>query len=157
MSFSFHLAESDDKKDLPPLIFRTKGTTSTSSHGSSQPRRRLIEEITPAKQTVSSPAESQSKSERLTTAASHEESHSKMERFCVPDHSISVKEPDSKHQTRRVLVKVSLPGVSSANEVDLEVSKVSMQGIIFHNLLLLCWDLCLTNRSPPPHTHTHTI
>lgn len=120
MPLTFHFAESDDNKDLPPLIFRTNGTTSTTSRGSSQLRRRLIEEITPAKQTVFY-AQSQ---EGPTTSC--EESQSKTERLCVPDHSISVKEPDSKHQMRRVLVKVTLPGVSSANEVDLEVSKVSM-------------------------------
>ena len=39
---------------------------------------------------------------------------------------MTVKEPDSKHPAQRVLVKTILPGVSSANQVDLEVSKVRL-------------------------------
>lgn len=43
---------------------------------------------------------------------------------CVPAHSVVVKEPDSKHPGHRVVVKVTLPGVTSAHQVDLEVSMV---------------------------------
>ena len=109
MPLSLHLSESDDKGDLPPLIFRTNGTTSTNSNGSRRPRRQLIEEISPAKQ----------------EAYREESRSSKSERLCVPDHSVTVKEADSKHPSQRVLVKVTVPGVSSANQVDLEVSKVN--------------------------------
>ena len=131
--FSLHLLESESKGDLPPLIFRTNGTTSPSgSSGSTQPRRRLIEEITPAKQKASSATTKSQETERDRPAAStgEKESHtcssSKSERLCVPEHSVTVKEPDSKHPGRRVLVKTILPGVSSANQVDLEVSKVRL-------------------------------
>ena len=112
---SFRFAESDDnKKDLPPLIFRGNETTTTTSSqatsiGPTQQKKRLIEEIS------------------AEQAAVHAASHSKNERLqcTTPVHSVAVKEPDSKHPKQRVFVKVTLPGVSSANQVDLEVSKVS--------------------------------
>ena len=42
----------------------------------------------------------------------------------VPEHSVRLKEADSRHPVR-VGVKVTLPGVKSVGEVDLEISKVS--------------------------------
>ena len=98
-----------------------------------RPRRRLIEEISPAKQEASCAEQNQrTKSEIAPASCGGSRTHTrsnKSERLCVPDHSVSVKEPDSKHPTRRVLVKVTLPGVSSANQVDLEVSKVNKNKI----------------------------
>ena len=58
-------------------------------------------------------------------AASYTESHGGGGKVCIPAHSVVVREPDSKHPRRRVLVKVMLPGVTSVDKVDLEVSKVS--------------------------------
>ena len=42
----------------------------------------------------------------------------------IPEHSVSLKEADLKHPTR-VSIKVTLPGVKSVGEVDLEISKVT--------------------------------
>jgi hypothetical protein len=44
-------------------------------------------------------------------------------RICVPEHSIGVNEGEE--GKREVCVKVALPGVSAAKEVELEVSEVS--------------------------------
>ena len=102
-------AKSDNRDDLPPLIIRSKDTCTSDRSQPGQPKKPLIEEIS-AKQAAScAPELPQGKSEKLT----------------IPTHSVSVKEPDSKHPTQRVLVKVALPGVSSVDQVDLEVSKVS--------------------------------
>ena len=64
----------------------------------------------------------------------------------MPEHSVTVKEPDSKHPARRVLVKTTLPGVSSANQVDLEISKVSKS--MKSRLLLQCMTMLHTNPKP---------
>ena len=42
----------------------------------------------------------------------------------VPEHSVCIKEADSRHP-RRVHMRVNLPGVRSVAEVELEVSSVS--------------------------------
>ena len=48
----------------------------------------------------------------------------------TPEHSIVIREPDSKHSERRVYVRVTLPGVKSVREVELEVSEVQYVIII---------------------------
>lgn len=45
----------------------------------------------------------------------------------TPEHSIFIREADDKHPERRVCVKITLPGVKSVGEVELEVSKVRVQ------------------------------
>ena len=106
----FRLVESDDQKDLPPLVFRANDSAATSqatSNGLTQPKKRLIEEIS------------------LEQAPTNAKAHSKSERLCIPAYTLAVKHPDSKHPKQRIFIKVTLPGVSSADQVDLEVSKVS--------------------------------
>ena len=44
----------------------------------------------------------------------------------TPAHSMVVKEPDGKYPVRTIVVKVTLPGVTSADQVDLEVSEVGV-------------------------------
>ena len=111
--------EPTDSSPLPPLIFKSDKTTklSPSDTSSAEKGRRskpLIEEIS---------------SEQA--ASYDEESTDGGKTLCVPAHSVTVSEPDGKSPRRRVVVKVSLPGVTSANEVDLEVAKVSIIIIVF--------------------------
>ena len=56
--------------------------------------------------------------------------------MCVPAHSLVVKDPDGNHPRRRVLVKVTLPGVTSADQVDLEVAKVG-QSKSWHYIIVI--------------------
>ena len=95
---------------LPSLIIRSDTKTgdqsaSSRSIGTTQNGKRLIEEIS---------------SEQVASFTGKEGG-----KQCVPAHSFVIKDPDDNHPRRRVVVKVTLPGVTSADQVDLEVAKVS--------------------------------
>lgn len=127
-----------------------------------RPRRRLIEEISPAKQEASCAEQNQrTKSEIAPASCGGSRTHTrsnKSERLCVPDHSVSVKEPDSKHPMRRVLVKVTLPGVSSANQVDLEVSKVNKNKIpVIYTQVVHAYKDLLSAQSSGKEPHSYNM
>ena len=65
-------------------------------------------------------------SQQAASSSCAKESGGGEEALCAPGHSVIVREADGKNPTRRVVVKVSLPGVTSASQVDLEVAKVGL-------------------------------
>ena len=107
----------DPSSPLPPLILRAdKSKQPPATNGtdkSTTQTKQLIEVIS-----------SEQPSPAVDTASNGGGGAKEKGQLPTPAHSMLVKEPDGKYPGRRVVVKVTLPGVTAADQVDLEVSEV---------------------------------
>lgn len=112
--FSLSPAGSGDTADLPPLKLRPDPPVHPST---------VKHPLSPTHDSL--PNTQSNKLIQEISTESNTRYKGESTKVCVPEHTICVKEVDEK-QGERVCASVSLPGVASVREIELDVSKVSI-------------------------------